>query len=168
MKFCVFQSGETLWKACDKGYICTVRCEIAAGTDVNYKHHIWNSTPLHAAVQKEHYGIIKTLIDAGASLTTSSSMCGLTPLSTAQTKDTINLILDSIPDVKDFSVNNVPILHHAAEYGCGMLVSSLLARGVDVNMKNSEGYTAQEVAEQTGRKFIAQVIRGEQKVNKVS
>lgn len=170
------------------GYERKVRALIEAGVDVNvrpsrpdgrtprrYPGGGWarvesNWTPLHAAADHGHAGVVRLLIAAGADLAAGDG-CGGTPLVYAtnhgeHTADAAlaliaagadvnaTLHLPDIPRGED-GLRETP-LHSAAGGGVLRVVEALIAAGADVNARDGMGQAPLDLADEPS---VADVLR---------
>ena len=121
------------------------------------------ATPLHAAVENGHLEAARLLLEAGA--LQSDSMEGATPLIIAlqyRHPDIALLLLEE--ESGDAKINaRVPVdgssaLFVASLYGYSEVVSRLLERGVEVNVKNKRGQTSLSAAISSNRPDIITLL----------
>jgi ankyrin repeat protein len=117
-------------------------------------------TPLIAALAQGKEACALALIEAGADVQTKTSS-GLSVLHVAAEKNLLTMVKVALD--KDCSVNNVdqfgftPLMS-AARSGNSAIVSYLLNCGADASIKNSEGLTASDYANQNGHKDIVEMM----------
>ncbi len=59
---------EELYAACERGDVAGARAALANGANRDYVLPFWNHTVLHRAVFKQHYGVVRLLLEAGAAV----------------------------------------------------------------------------------------------------
>lgn len=119
-----------LFEAAGKGHAGTVTILLDRGANINEKvENIGNRTPLHSAASGGHVEVVKILLDRGADLKAVTRYYGRTPL------------------------------HIAASGGHIGIVKLLLAGGADTGAKDKKGRTPLKLAEEKGRKEVAELLR---------
>lgn len=117
-------------------------------------------TPLMMAALKGHLAQARRLIERGAEV----NMRGWTPLHYAATGDTdaslqlVRLMLTHHAYIDAESPNRTTPLMMAARYGRPAVVKLLLEEGADTSVRNQQGLSALDFAQQAGRTEAAGVI----------
>lgn len=91
----------------------------------------WGRSPIHAAAITKNSKCLPLLINAGANV---NSQCGL-------------------------KADNKTALHISAEYGHGQNVDVLLAAGASHTVRDSNGFTAFDLAEKSGHREIVEMLK---------
>lgn len=143
-----------LHQAASGGHLKTVKLLIEKKADVNSRSAAgW--TPLHAAKNTETAQI---LLDNGANINAMSEK-GLTPLSEAVSKGDTELVRFLIEKGADFNIKYTntsrTLLHYAASSSTAAFLVSL---GMDVNAKDTWGYTPLHLAAERGDKEVAEYL----------
>ena len=107
-------------------------------------------TALHAASAAGHLEVVKYLVNAGASLS-STDGAGDTPLHAA-------IAGSAAGSAKRTVSHDGPTLHQAVEAGKLEIVQYLVGRGANVDVKNSEGETPLHIAAKAGAVEIAEYL----------
>eukprot|EP01126_Amoeba_proteus_P033310 TRINITY_DN3268_c0_g2_i3.p1 TRINITY_DN3268_c0_g2~~TRINITY_DN3268_c0_g2_i3.p1 ORF type:complete len:243 (+),score=41.53 TRINITY_DN3268_c0_g2_i3:75-731(+) len=138
-----------LFAACGTGDLETVRFLLSFHDDlVNYRGpHGWY--PLHSAVATNNLGIVKFLLERGASLDQRTND-GRTPLMVAAgergTNFTVEFLVDRSQDVNQQDLGGWTALHIAVENGNLDNTRTLLKGGADPNIPNFYTYTPTHIA----------------------
>jgi cytochrome c len=118
--------------AAKKGDIAAIAAALDAGADVNESDGL--AAPLHYALNRQHLGAAKLLIERGANVNAVSKLGGA-PLMAAVTKNRIEfitLLLAHGADPNATAGKQAP-LHVAIRKGCLDCVAALVEAGADVN-----------------------------------
>ena len=125
-------------------YMRIAKLLIKSGADVNMKNN-GGRTPLHAAVLQNRIDIVRLLLESGADPNARCRNLYLAP-----------------PDGGELALlpaSEVTPLHMAANGGYEDLVKLLLESGADPTARDSLGRTPAEVAEWSGHRELARLIR---------
>jgi uncharacterized protein len=120
-------------------------------------HNRNNETPLMLAALKGQVALARQLMDKGADV----NKPGWTPLHYAATHghiELINLLLEHHAYIDAASPNESTPLMMAAMYGTSSAVKLLLEAGADPLLRNMQGLTAFDFAEQAKRSDSAEII----------
>lgn len=118
--------------AAKNGDIAAIAAALDAGADVNESDGL--ATPLHYAVNRQHFDAAKLLVERGADVNAVSKLGGA-PLMAAVTKNRIEfitLLLAHGADPNATAGKQAP-LHVAIKKGCLDCVTALVEAGADVN-----------------------------------
>ncbi|HMU84405.1 MAG TPA: ankyrin repeat domain-containing protein [Leptospiraceae bacterium] len=133
---------------------------IAHGSNVNHRSREKHSALWYAISYLKDATIVRLLLDAGADANETYEY-GDNPLLlavSAQAPSVIDLLLPLTEDLERINQHQVCALHFAASYDDVHLVTQLLARGVNVNLKNPSGYTALIWAAQSNSIKVAPIL----------
>ena len=114
--------------------------------NVNCKN-INGATPLHFAVRAENETIIDILLEAGANPNTAENeeIGSNNPMHVAAERNltkVMDKLIDLGGDITSSNIRGYTTLHVAAINGKTNMVKLLVARGVDVNVRDKFGYSA--------------------------
>ena len=118
-------------------------------------------TPLHFATMKTHRAAVRLLLEHGAEVDRADGD-SLTALHLAAEKDDsrlLQLLLARAPEPNAAGADGNTPLHHAAGWGRVENVRLLLAAGARPGLRNHQGQTALDIAEKSGRKRVALLLR---------
>ena len=128
----------------------TVRECIKAGATVDWRSKSL-TTALHAAARKGHNNVIRLLEEAGWSLELRCG-AGQTPLATAAVDgrlETVKYLLLRGANIDAQCNHKETALHGASSYGHADVVGHLLMAGANQEIKNREGKTAKDLAQES-------------------
>lgn len=117
------------------------------GVNVNFIAH-WNGyayqTPLHVAVRRQSYEIVKLLLEHGADVNRRTFGYLWSPFNLAISGrwDIIALLLDFGAKVDSCGEHQITALHRATTFGRSDVVEKLIQSGANVNAKDSDGKSA--------------------------
>ena len=161
------REGDTaLSLAAMKGHISGVRCLISMGADVNLPGPGLNA--LHIAAMNKDFDMIRTIVDAGASLDTTDYYRGeddvrqrrvaLHYTSAQGHGQATKLLLDrgASTDIKDFWGSTS--LHMAAKFGDPITITHLLKAHASFDVQDQSGKTALLVAAQCGHHSVVEIL----------
>jgi len=149
-----------LFVACKNGQVEAARLLLDRGADVELggQHQ---QTPLLAACDAGHYGVVCLLIFVGRANINSVTATGLTPLLIASIRghlSTVKLLIDRGADV-NWSRDGITALLMACHCGHTDVVRLLIDRGgADINLAAPDGRTPFFVACQTGLYDIVELL----------
>lgn len=123
------------------GDINIVKEQLDKGVYVNAKS-VAGETPLHAARNKD---IIKLLISRGADITALDDS-GMTPIFHKEVEDA-KILVEAGADINAKSNNDSTLLLWYTYSGYMEGVKYMVSLGIDENIKNSDGQTAYDIAE---------------------
>ena len=136
--------------AVEKGYNGITELLIAAGANVNAQDQA-GSTPLHIAVRIARKDIVEVLINKGADVNAKNGQ-GRTSIDIAMRNgrmDIASVLIDNGAEVS---------IHTAAQDGDQEKVKSILAQGIDVDVKDDSGQTALHIAAQNKHQDIVELL----------
>jgi hypothetical protein len=134
------------------------------GADPNIGSEFLSRTPLVAASENGHTGIVNALIEKGAKIEkTGQGPFASTPLTEAARGggvETLNVLLDQGANINEISSNayNIGALRTAAEGGDAEKVKLLLQRGADPNQRDVWMMTPLMVAAENGNVEAVDVL----------
>jgi len=151
-------SGRELFEACRTGDVSRVRFLIQNGWDVNMRDTAGRkSTPLHFAAGFGRKDIVKYLLDAGADVHARDDG-GLIPLHNACSFGHVEVTLSLLRHSADVNARdnwNFTPLHEAGIKGKVEVCIALLQHGGDATIRNTDGKTAQDLAETTAKLVLS-------------
>ncbi|KAK5645048.1 hypothetical protein RI129_006348 [Pyrocoelia pectoralis] len=148
----------SLYFAASKGYLLTVRVLLNHGAAIN--HSSKNGTALFTAVQNEHIGTVKLLLQKGADVSKTDYL-NRTALSFAACGNNIEiltLLLDYDSNIEHQSKYGLTPLLHAATKGQTAVIEILLNRGALINAKDQKNRTAVYHATYEGHMSTVQLL----------
>jgi len=114
------------------------------GVNIN-PNPIWSpALPLHEAIRKQDYNLVKLLLDNGADPNTTKGAYG-TPLNMAVRLDNrliVELLIKYKANLEYKNANDDTYLHIAAKYASIAIAKVLLEQKIDINAVNKEHETA--------------------------
>ena len=129
------------------GYLEIVKCLIENKADIDVQDEL-GATALIWASGGRYLEIVKYLIENGADVNIKNN------------KNETALIKVIISCIKTFEENKDDMTKkHAALNRCFKIVKCLIENGADVNIKNNEGKTALDLAEENGYKEIVEILK---------
>jgi len=139
-----------LMYASDKGYTDTVKLLVEKGADINFQHREEGYTALTLASQEGHTEIVRLLVDAEAKLDI-QEINGFTALIYASSYGHTEIVEILIQkgaklDIQDINFYDTALIR-ASYRGHTEIVRLLLEKGADINLKNKDGKTAIDLAE---------------------
>jgi len=148
----VFESLLTpLHLALSKGKFDVAKKLLESGADPNLVSQIGICGPaLHYAIVKENMDLVKMIVSKSGDVNLVEEMNGYSPLYLAATLnqiDTMKELIKSGADVNLVDYEEKSALHYAAANGLGDVIKLLVDNKADVTLKDSEGVTAEEAAE---------------------
>ncbi len=157
----------SLHLASREGYFDIVKYLIERGADVNIDDDI-NCTPLHLASRWGRLDCAKYLVEHGADVNIMGGIeKNLTPLHSASVGghlDIVQYLIEQGADINRGGVERIMPLHFASSIGHLGVVKYLIERGADVGIKDKDGKTAYDRAENDEVRSIledAEEIRAE-------
>jgi len=116
------------------------------GQDINARHPLHGVTPIFGALDRPDPDIdfIRFLLDRGAEVNLFDSMVGYSPLMLAAlggNTDVFRLLIDRGADYNAVNKDGVSVLHVTVQNDNPEMIRILLALGVDVNIRASQGNT---------------------------
>ncbi|MCD4731646.1 MAG: ankyrin repeat domain-containing protein [Bacteroidales bacterium] len=138
----------SIHKASELGNIRAVNWWIKKDINNINKKDKYNNLPLHNAIRRGHFELVKILIDKGADIESKDSI-GNTGLNLALNLKRLkiaNYLLKNGAKINNPNVMGLSSLHFAAENGFNDLVTRFLDKGQDVNLKSKDGWTPLHLA----------------------
>lgn len=139
------QNDIDLWEGAKNGNLDKVKKALASGANPNWRNlsegHGW--TALHVASANNHPGIVKTLLEAGASVGIKDTKTGSTALHWAASNNNpavARVLLNAGADKDICADDGVRPLFSASWKGSTRTVRELLVYGADVNLQNCKGW----------------------------
>ncbi|XP_057306768.1 poly [ADP-ribose] polymerase tankyrase-2-like [Hydractinia symbiolongicarpus] len=152
------ESGRELFEACRTGDVSRVRFLIQNNWDVNMRDTAGRkSTPLHFAAGFGRKDIVEFLLDAGADVHARDDG-GLIPLHNACSFGHVEVTLSLLRHQADVNARdnwNFTPLHEAGIKGKVEVCIALLQHGADATIRNTDGKTAQDLAEPTAKLVLS-------------
>jgi len=130
--------------ASDKGHFEIVKLLVKKGANINLPGISW--TPLMHACNENHLTIAKFLIEKGASVNLSDDL-KCTPLILTSHPETTRLLLSNGARINFTTPNKWTALHSAARNNKLDKAKVLLANGIDIDLRDREGKTARDIAQ---------------------
>jgi uncharacterized protein len=147
-----------LFNLCVAGQVEPVLAEVERDSSLLEAHNSDGWTPLHLAAFFGHRGLAQALINHGAKVDTRSTNAMVnTPLHAAAAgakTALVELLLHAQQE------GGWTALHAAAQAGNRDMTSALLANGADVSARASNNQTALDLALQSGKQDIAELLEG--------
>jgi hypothetical protein len=134
----------TLYAAIQARDSALVRRLIAAGVPVDKPFSpddLRELPPIFSAAGSGNVDIVRSLVDAGASVTVKDEESGTTPLHFAWDADTIDFLIAHGADVNSHDKRDTPLID-AVRWGSFDTISALLKAGADVEIADQNGSTA--------------------------
>ncbi|KAK6273140.1 PREDICTED: potassium channel AKT1 [Theobroma cacao] len=137
------------------------------GADPNIRDSEGN-VPLWEAIMGKHESVIKLLVDNGATL--SSGDVGQFACSAVEQNrlDSLKDIVKYGGDVSQARSNGTAPIHAAICEGNIEMVRFLLEQGADIDVKDSDGWTARALADHQGHEEILALLQNRPEVKKLS
>ena len=129
--------------------------------DANFEFNAKGTRPIHVAVSGGHWGVVKALIEHGASVN-SADKRGQTPLLLACRHDQLEiaeLLIDQGAKVNVAKTNGTTILHMASAFAGPELFQLILNNNACCTVVNSKGETPLMIAMDGGLDFIYPLVR---------
>jgi len=142
--FFTSQSDLDLWGAAKDGKFNEVDKALAEGANPNWRNTLDDQgwTALHVASANNHPGIVRTLLDAGATIGLKDTKHGSTALHWAASNNNpavARVLLDMGADKDGCDDDGIRPLFSASKKGSTRTVRELIVYGADVNLPNCEG-----------------------------
>ncbi len=152
---------DRLFYAAIKGDVPQVRHLLDKGVNVDVKVSIDNSTASIMAAEKGHNEVVTLLLEKGADINTINVFGGTALHGALSGRDPVlaQLLIERGADVTTkHRGTNCTVLMAAAGGGYADVVSSMLEKGVDVNVEDRQGYTALTYAAGEGHTEIVKLL----------
>jgi uncharacterized protein len=171
-----------LVKAAERGNLADVQDALNGGADVNAKDIFGWTALMRASYGGYTYGryaeVVKLLLDKGANVNikTKEGITALMEASSGGYAEVVKLLLDKGADVNIKTDEGITALMEASsggyskkeifgkaqtaasERGCIEVIKLLLAKGANINVKNSKGETALVIAKDKGKTEIVGML----------
>lgn len=153
--------GTALHSASDEGHLEMMKLLMKHGADPLSQKNNWKLTPLHFAARAGgHVGAVSLLLSVGA-VVNAKDINGRTPLHRAQEKSVAVLLVAQGADVNARDDKGWTCLHWAASEREGFSLETigfLLEKGADPKLKDLEGKTAAQIARESKKPELANLL----------
>lgn len=151
------QLNEDLFLAALYGSADRVQQLLRQGANANAINPDDRSTPIMVAAQRDHVGVVSTLLAHGASVQEVDTL-GYTPLMYATNAQIAKMLVDKGANVNVRGKDNQTPLLKASSKGAAEVTRILLSKGADVNAKGRKGQTALIMSIDNGYSEVAKVL----------
>ncbi|GFS50447.1 ankyrin repeat domain-containing protein 29 [Trichonephila inaurata madagascariensis] len=159
-----------MYVAAQNGHAPIVRFLLSRGADINMQRRIPpkspdelpstnGTTPLFVACQYGHTSLVKNMVEWGADVNITRDD-GCSPLLKAAHKGYTNIVKFLLCKGAHYGLmkNGESPLHAAAYFGHLTVLKALIEHGADINLKDKNGLTALEKAEEGGHQIAVRYL----------